>query len=155
VVLNNNDQAIAWNFVAGPDVFTNFNSTGNINPFACVNCTQPFAFWDIALNIPTEGLFGTHLISFSDGPGFVSPGSISLGGAAFDFAWNVDGTVGQVVVADNPGLWTEVVATPEPGALALLGVGLTALALTITASKVQGLNFIAALAAYENSMSAA
>ena len=132
-MLNNNDQAIAWNFVAGPDVFTNFNSTGNINPFACVNCTQPFAFWDVELNIPTQGAFGTHLISFSDGPGFVSPGSIGFPGlGAVDFAFNLDGTVGQVVVLDNPGLWTEVVATPEPGAWALRGVGLIALALTIT-----------------------
>jgi hypothetical protein len=135
VLLNNNDQAIAWNFVAGPDVFTNFNSTGSINPFACLNCTQPFAYWDIALNIPTGGPFnmGTHLISFSDGVGFVSP--YYSGSSAFDIAWNNDGTFGQVVVSDNPGTWTEVVATPEPGALALLGVGLTALALAIAMQK--------------------
>ena len=134
VLLNNNDQALAWNFVAGPDVFTNFNSTGSINPFACISCTKPFTYWNIVLNIPTGGPFdmGTHLISYSDGPGVHS---YSNGISALDIAWNNDGTFGQVVVALNPGLWTEVVATPEPGALALLGVGLTALALTITLQK--------------------
>lgn len=125
VLLNNNDQAIAWKFVAGPDVFTNFNSTGSINPFACVNCTQPFAFWDIALDIPTEGTFGTHLISFSDGPGFVSPYYIGFG--AFDIAWKFDGTLGQVVSPGNPGVWTEIIATPEPGAGLLLLSGLLGL----------------------------
>ena len=139
VLLNNNDQAIAWDFVAGPDVFTNFNSTGTINPFACTNCTKPFSYWFIMLDDPT-GLSpvgaGTHLISFSAGAGFVPPVYGNL--TAFDIAWNDDGSFGQVVTPNNPGVWTAVVSTPEPGSLLLLGAGIAALALTISLQKLRG-----------------
>jgi hypothetical protein len=46
VLLNNNDQAIAWDFIAGPDIFTNFNSTGTLNPFASSGSHTPFVFWN-------------------------------------------------------------------------------------------------------------
>ncbi len=57
VLLNNNDQAVAWNFVAGPGVFTNFNSTGTIDPFGASGST-PFTSWYISLHNPTGGARG-------------------------------------------------------------------------------------------------
>jgi hypothetical protein len=127
VLLNNNEQAIGWNFVAGPDIFTNFNSSGVINPFACTSCTNqmPFASWDIFLltNPGQYFYFGNTsaaMMSFSNAQG------------AFDGASNHDGSLGQVYVLGNPGTWTEVISTPEPGSLLLLGAGVTALALAIS-----------------------
>jgi hypothetical protein len=140
VLLNNNDQAIAWNFTGGPDNFTNFNSTGtidpfaansftntgSIDPFACTSCKnqQPFVSWYIFLFNPCCGAQngGINMTSYS-----------AFGG--WDNASNHDGSAGQVNVIGNPGIWTEVVSTPEPGSLLLLGAGITALALTITLQK--------------------
>jgi len=121
VLLNSSDQAVGWNFVAGPDIFTNFNSSGVINPFACTSCTNqmPFASWDIFL-LTALGQIGPAMMSFSNAQG------------AFDAASNHDGSLGQVYVLGNPGTWTEVISTPEPGSLLLLGAGVTALALAIS-----------------------
>ena len=46
-------------------------------------------------------------------------------GDAQDSVWGVGVPLG---VESNPGTWTETVATPEPGSLLLLGIGLAALA---------------------------
>jgi hypothetical protein len=56
-------------------------------------------------------------------------------GVGLDVADNASGGFGQVNVTNNPGVWTEVVSTPEPGSLLLLGAGITALALAISLQK--------------------
>ncbi len=52
-----------------------------------------------------------------------------------DLVDNASGGFGQVNVTNNPGVWTEVGSTPEPGSLLLLGAGITALALAISLQK--------------------
>ena len=52
-------------------------------------------------------------------------------GMGFDYVNNHNGGIGQVWVMDNPGVWTEVVSTPEPSSLVSLVSGLTALGLII------------------------
>ena len=127
VLLNSSDQAVGWNFVAGPDIFTNFNSSGLINPFACTSCSNqtPFAFWDIYL----VSLPGKYYYNGNTHEGMISSSGTT---GSFDAATNSDGSLGQVYVVGNPGTWTEVISTPEPGSLLLLGAGVTALALAIS-----------------------
>jgi hypothetical protein len=56
-------------------------------------------------------------------------------GIGQDYMNNHNGGLGQVNVTNNPGVWTEVVSTPEPSSLLLLGAGITALALAILLHK--------------------
>lgn len=56
-------------------------------------------------------------------------------GVGLDYVNNHNGGFGQVNVTNNPGVWAEVVSTPEPGSLLLLGAGITALALAISLQK--------------------
>ncbi len=122
VLLNSNDQAIAWNFVAGPDIFNNFNSAGTINPFACTSCGSqaPFASWYILLG----------LVDPNGGP--IHEGGYLYSTPNVDQASDHDGSAGQVYVVGNPGVWTEVVATPEPSSVFLLVAGLAALAMALS-----------------------
>jgi len=121
VLLNNNDQAVAWNFTTGTPgntvFFTNFNSTGTINPFASSGSQVPFTFWNINLVTATGDIDGDAAVLESSN--------------AFDDVSDFNG--GYLAFAlGNPGVWSEVVSTPEPGALLLLGAGIAALALTIS-----------------------
>jgi hypothetical protein len=124
VLLNNNDQAVAWNFTTGTPgntvFFTNFNSTGTINPFASSGSQVPFTFWNISLVTPTGDIDGDAAVLESNN--------------GFD---NVSDFNGGYLVNEggNPGVWTEVVSTPEPNSLLLLGAGITALAMTIALQK--------------------
>jgi hypothetical protein len=52
-------------------------------------------------------------------------------GVGLDYVNNHNGGFGQVNVTDNPGVWTEVVSTPEPFSLVSLLAGITALGLII------------------------
>jgi hypothetical protein len=52
-------------------------------------------------------------------------------GVGLDFVTNHNGGFGQVNVTDNPGVWTEVIFTPEPSSLVSLFSGLAALGLII------------------------
>jgi hypothetical protein len=128
VLLNNNDQAVAWNFTTGTPgntvFFTNFNSTGTINPFASSGSQVPFAFWNIVLFTPTGDIDGDSAVLTSN----------NTPGKGFD---NVSDFNGGYLVneAGNPGVWTEVVSTPEPNSLLLVGAGIAALALTISLQK--------------------
>jgi hypothetical protein len=45
-------------------------------------------------------------------------------GMGFDYVNNHNGGLGQVWVMDNPGVWTEVVSTPESSSLVSLLSGL-------------------------------
>jgi hypothetical protein len=112
VLLGNNDQVLGWNFVVGPITFTTQNSTtfGSFNIFAG-NSSQPFVFWNIQLVIPAppsnpDGGAGMTSIN---APGF----------EVIDQASDHDGAF-LVDTTDNPGRWTEVIATPEPSTLILL-----------------------------------
>jgi hypothetical protein len=128
VLLNNNDQAIAWNFTTGTPgntvFFTNFNSTGTINPFASSGSQVPFAFWNITLSTQTGDVDGDAAVLTSNNTPF----------KGFD---NVSDFNGGYLVNEtgNPGVWTEVVSTPEPNSLLLLSAGIAALALTISLQK--------------------
>jgi hypothetical protein len=130
VLLNNNDQAIAWNFTTGTPgntvFFTNFNSTGTINPFASSGSQVPFAFWNISLSTQTGDVDGDAAVLESN--------NYIPGKGGFDDVSDFNGGY-LVYEVGNPGVWTEVVSTPEPGALLLLGAGIGALALTISLQK--------------------
>ena len=105
--LNQNDSTM---------VFENNPLTNpNINPNPA-----PFSTWLVSIT-GTETYFHTNF----DGPG---QGATSV---------NVSIADGQLIGWGQPnlgppGAWTEVVSTPEPGSLLLLGVGLTALALAFS-----------------------
>ena len=43
-------------------------------------------------------------------------------GIGFDYVNNHNGGIGQVWVMDNPGVWTEVVSTPESLGFTALGI---------------------------------
>jgi hypothetical protein len=117
VLLNDSDQILGWNFSAGPDSFTNQNSTASIFDIFAGGSSQPFVFWDIMISLPFDG-----------GPihegGFMQ--TIKTPTFALDHASDHDGSF-QVDAADNPGKWTELISTPEPSSFLMLltGVGLT------------------------------
>jgi len=135
VLLNSNDQVEAWSFTAlnagVPLVLTNFNTiNASFNLFNCTSCSgTPFKGWSISMIAPPApagiGLDGVEMISFWN-----PDTSVGL-----DLVDNASGGFGQVNVTNNPGVWTEVGSTPEPGSLLLLGAGITALALAISLQK--------------------
>jgi hypothetical protein len=59
-------------------------------------------------------------------------------GVGLDLVDNASGGFGQVNVTNNPGVWTEVVFTPEPSSMISLLSGLAALGLIICRWKTQG-----------------
>lgn len=119
VLLNDSDQVLGWNFFAGPDNFTNQNSTASIFNIFVGGSSTPFVAWDIEIGFPFDG-----------GPihegGFMQ--TIDSADRVFDHASDHDGSF-QVDVEDNPGKWTEVISTPEASTFAMLlaGLGLTLL----------------------------
>lgn len=110
VTFNSSWQAVAWDFTDGGVTLTNVNSTAiELTPFdPILHSTTPFQTWDVLLD--GQGyLFGTELAGgVQDGDSITA-----LTGA---------GIVG--IEQGHPGVWSEVVATPEPGTLLLLTVGL-------------------------------
>jgi hypothetical protein len=48
-------------------------------------------------------------------------------GVGLDYVNNHNGGLGQVNVTNNPGVWTEVVSTPEPSSLISLLAGFSSL----------------------------
>jgi hypothetical protein len=133
VLLNSNDQVEAWSFSAvnneelNPSVLTNFNTTNvSFNLFNCASCSgTPFKGWSISMLVLGPGISGIQMYSVWN------PDT----GVGIDYVNNHNGGFGQVNVTNNPGVWTEVVSTPEPGSLLLLGAGITALALAISLQK--------------------
>jgi hypothetical protein len=130
VLLNSNNQVEAWTFIAtgGPlPIFTNANSSDvSFNLFNCTLCAgTPFKGWSISMFVANPFFGGTELSSS------YNPDT----GAAFDYVNNHDGSLGQVWVLNNPGVWTEVVSTPEPSSFVSLLGGLAALGLIIFAWK--------------------
>jgi PEP-CTERM motif len=105
VTLNDQNVAVAWSFNDGLSTLTNLNSTGQPIDSLFGAGNKPFDTWRVDLTGN-----GDHIRS-------VFFGSLN---EAIDF-----GRGGLVNVRSDPGTWTEeVVGTPEPGTLALLGVGL-------------------------------
>jgi len=132
VLLNSNDQVEAWSFSApndgqSPLVLTNFNTiNASFNLFNCASCAgTPFKGWTISMIAPPApaglGLNGVEMISFWN------PDT----GVGLDLVDNASGGFGQVNVTNNPGVWTEVVFTPEPSSMISLLSGLAALGLII------------------------
>jgi hypothetical protein len=108
VTINDQNVAVAWSFNDGASTLTNFNSTGQIIDSVFGPGNKPFETWGVNLT----GNNGDHIRS-----SFI--GSLN---EAMDF-----GGGGLVNVRSDPGTWTEVAGTPEPGTFALLGVGLAGL----------------------------
>ena len=132
VLLNSNDQVEAWSFSApndgqSPLVLTNFNTiNASFNLFNCASCAgTPFKGWSISMIAPPGpaglGINGVEMISFWN------PDT----GVGLDLVDNASGGFGQVNVTNNPGVWTEVVFTPEPSSMISLLSGLAALGLII------------------------
>jgi|ERR1700722_354369 len=136
VLLSSSDQVEAWSFSAPSDegsplVLTNFNTiNAKFNLFNCASCSgTPFQGWSISMISPPFpaglGLNGVELLSFWN------PDT----GVGLDLVDNASGGFGQVNVTNNPGVWTEVVSTSEPGSVLLLGAGIAVLALAISLQK--------------------
>jgi hypothetical protein len=139
VLLNSNDQVEAWSFSApndgqSPLVLTNFNTINvSFNLFNCASCSgTPFKGWSISMIAPPFpaglGINGVEMASFWN------PDT----GVGLDLVDNASGGFGQVNVTNNPGVWTEVVFTPEPSSMISLLSGLAALGLIICRWKTQG-----------------
>jgi hypothetical protein len=136
VLLNSNNQVGAWNFSAvnnvelNPSAFTNFNTIdASFNLFNCSSCAgTPFKGWSISMFLPSPSGFGGAEL-FSEW----NPDT----GIGFDYVNNHNGGIGQVWVMDNPGVWTEVVSTPESSSLVSLLSGLAAVGLLICRWKTQ------------------
>lgn len=145
VVLNNNDQVLAWSFsenAEGGHTFTNANSIGaSFNLFNCTECSgKPFQGWAISmvtLNPATGQLIGGFELLSSYNPDDNLGNPYAYPDYAMDYVNNHDGALGQVWVVNNPGTWTEVsaVATPEPSSLLCLIVGIAVLTLAIYVSR--------------------
>jgi hypothetical protein len=136
VLLNSNNQVEAWSFSApndggSPFVLTNFNTIdASFNLFNCASCAgTPFQGWSISMLVPFANSPLSGIDMFSDW----NPDT----GVGHDFVSNHNGGFGQVNVTNNPGVWTEVVSTPEPSSLVSLLSGLAALGLLICRWKTQ------------------
>ena len=116
VLLNSQDQVVAWNFTDGPDRLNKGNSTATIYPHfdgvIVPSLDIPFATWYLII----QGRGGVEFISYFSG----SPSD------------NVDYATGRGAFYEqgNPGVWSDPpVSTPEPGTIWLVGVGLAWLVL--------------------------
>jgi len=138
VLLNSSDQVETWSFSApndggAPLVLTNFNTiNASFNLFNCASCAgTPFKGWTISMIAPPApaglGINGVEMGSFWN------PDT----GVGLDLVDNASGGFGQVNVTNNPGVWTEVVFTPEPSSLVSLLSGLAAVGLLICRWKTQ------------------
>jgi hypothetical protein len=130
VLLNSNDQVEAWSFSAPngpiPLVLSNFNTiNASFDLFNCASCSgTPFEGWSISMFVPPPPFSGLAGIEMSSS---WNPDT----GVGLDYVNNHNGGFGQVNVTNNPGVWTEVVFTPEPSSLVSLLAGLAALGLII------------------------
>jgi hypothetical protein len=108
VVLDDANKAIAWSFTNGADTINNLNSHGTIDPIGQFNFDTIFRHWSIFLtaNDNSVSVFSSFNGSFGD----------------------AQDSMGNLSVESNPGVWAEI-ATPEPGTLLMVGVGLAALTL--------------------------
>ncbi len=100
-----------WSFTAGAITLTNLNSTIELDDLAWVGNPNLFAGW--MLQIAGQGAFISS--SFS-GSNYEATDGVAVNGQTYQY------------VQGNHGVWTDPpAATPEPGTLALIGVGLVGL----------------------------
>jgi hypothetical protein len=124
MVFDNNFNVLAYSWTDGTHTLNQNNSTMMFenNPRNNPNISpnpQPLSTWLVSIT-GSDVFFHTNY----DGPG---QGATSLNNSIVDagiFGW------GQPNLGP-PGVWTEVVSTPEPGSLLLLVVGICAVALAI------------------------
>jgi hypothetical protein len=134
VLLNNDNQVEAWSFT-GPTLaaLTNFNTIdASFNLFNCASCSTPFQGWSISMFKPSPGPDKAQFPYAVEMSSYWNPDT----GVGLDYMNNHNGGFGQVNVTNNPGVWTEVVSTPEPSSLVSLFAGLTALGLIISRWKI-------------------
>jgi hypothetical protein len=109
VTLSDADVPVLWSFTAGAITLTQANSSMLLNDHGqepWLGNLTPFAGW--VMHIVGAGAVMTS-------SNFYAFDNISLNGQTYQ---DVEG---------RPGVWTESVATPEPGTMALIGVGLAGL----------------------------
>jgi PEP-CTERM motif len=124
MVFDNNFNVLAYSWTDGSHTLDQNNSSMVFenNPRTDPNISPnppPLSTWLVSIT-GSDIFFHTNY----DGPG---QGATSLNNSIVDseiFGW------GQPNLGP-PGAWTEVVSTPEPGSLLLLGAGITALALVM------------------------
>jgi hypothetical protein len=127
ILFDDNFKVLAYSFTDGTHTLNNQNSTsvfnlqvggGTFNGGGTF--TVPLGIWSIEV---TGGDVLFHTDYFGPTQGAVNMNYVDVGNQLFGF--------GQANSGQN-GSWTEVVSTPEPGSLLLLGAGITALALAIS-----------------------
>jgi PEP-CTERM motif len=128
MVFDNNFNVLAYSWTDGTHTLNQNNSSMMFenNPRTDPNISPnppPLSTWLVSIS-GSDVFFHTNY----DGPG---QGATSLNNSIADgqlIGW------GQPNLGP-PGTWTEVVSTPEPGSLVLLGVGVAALALAFSLQK--------------------
>ena len=108
LTLNPSGGLVSWDFTAGSLELTSLNSTGTLT--SLVNGVDLPNSWILTF-AGTGGAAGEWMRSIFFGSYSEAQDSASSG----------------LYVRANPGTWTDPVATPEPGTLALVGMGLLGL----------------------------
>jgi PEP-CTERM motif len=102
-------NVLSWSFAAAGDTWTNANSAGSFD--VLIASGNPFVLWGLGLTNTSGDTLQSGYTTFSMLSARDSTGN------------------GDLMVLGDPGTWTEAVGTPEPGTLALLGIGLAGFAL--------------------------
>ena len=103
--------AVSWSFSDGTHTLTNLNSTATFDPYGMTGAS-PFTLANYNVYITGQGItFGIYAYDISEATDYIVVNNVPFG-----------------YEEGNQGTWYDpLVSTPEPGTLALLGLGLLAL----------------------------